>query len=208
MLDPRHPQTCEMIFQILPFSIRVSHNVSSSRSSFDAPSTCYFIIFRDKIKSLCIIFNAILRLSLKDLYRWDFHHYLTLLISQENKLALRPIWSTNTRLTENMFYGINTEETDSMTAPWRRKIYFGFYTKHIVNTANLFLATKRILSRGNDSAWAAGESWNDLGINICCHCLANINATPKSISFNQSETCHILTFLIALTIKLILPIDP
>ena len=56
-----------------------------------------------------------------------------------------------------MFYGINMAEIDFMTATWRRKIYFGFHTKH---TANLFLATKWILSRGDDSTQAAGGSIN------------------------------------------------
>lgn len=45
-----------------------------------------------------------------------------------------------------MLYHINTAETDSMSATLRRKIYFGFHTKHIVNVANLSLATKWILS--------------------------------------------------------------
>lgn len=45
-----------------------------------------------------------------------------------------------------MVSGINTAEIDSMTATLRRKIYFGFHTKHTVNMAKLSLATKRILS--------------------------------------------------------------
>lgn len=77
-----------------------------------------------------------------------------------------------------------------MTAPRRRKIYFGFHTKHIVNTANLFLATKWILSRGNDSAWAVRESWSALRIDVGCHCLADIDVRPKSISFKQSKMSH------------------
>lgn len=97
--------------------------------------------------------------------------------SEKQTEAWRPIWSTNTRLTENMFCGTNTAEMDSMTATRRRKIYFGFHTRDMENTANLFLATKWILSKGDDSAQACGESGNDLGINICCHCLANTART-------------------------------
>lgn len=49
------------------------------------PPILVTVTFRDKIKSICITFKTLLRLWLKGLYRWDFHHYLTLLISQENK---------------------------------------------------------------------------------------------------------------------------
>lgn len=82
-----------------------------------------------------------------------------------------------------MFNGSNAEEIDSMTTPRRRKIYFGFHTKHVVNTANLFLATEWILSRGNDSAWAVEESRSALRINIGCHFFADTDVRPKSISF-------------------------
>lgn len=92
---------------------------------------------------------------LKDLDRWDFHHYLTLLISQESKQKPRGRFGLLTLdMLEITFYGINTTEIDSITAALRRKIYLGSHTKHIVNITNLDSL------RGNDSIQAAGESGN------------------------------------------------
>ena len=84
---------------------------------------------------------------LKDLYRWDFHHYLTLLISQESKQKPRGRFGLLTLdMLERAFYGTNIAEIDSITAALKRKIYLGSHTKHIVNITNLSLATKHILS--------------------------------------------------------------
>ena len=67
---------------------------------------------------------------------------------------------------EITFYGINTTEIDSITAALRRKIYLGSHTKHIVNIANLSLATKWILSEVMTQFRQLEKAEMSLGIKI------------------------------------------
>lgn len=58
-----------------------------------------------------------------------------------------------------MFSGKNTAEIDIMTATLRRKIYFGFPTKHIPNSQSL--SSQQMYCPGdNDLNQAVGESRN------------------------------------------------
>lgn len=94
-----------------------------------------------------------------------------------------------------MFYGMNAAEIDCMTTTLRRKMYFGFYTKHIVNTVNLSLATEWILPEAMTQLRQLEKAEMPLGIKICYNCFANIDAISISISFKLSEIFfHVLTF--------------
>lgn len=171
ILESCQPQSCEIIFQILLLDVWPQSNQGFPkfrwpRSSLVAPNSCYFITSRDAIR---LLFTSLM-LSwdlLKDLDRWDFHHYLTLLISQESKQKPRGRFGLLTLdMLEITFYGINTTEIDSITAALRRKIYLGSHTKHIVNITNLSLATKWIFSEVMTQFRQLEKAEMSLGIKI------------------------------------------